>query len=226
MRTRILTSIAAVLKSLGDRLLARGRSPGPEPEPFRHHRISAYDSRNPSNDDGGTGRIAAADEEEFCQDEPDILQAWTTMQVVRPFLSPYVHVRAASEHVSDRDAKHTVATTVNVVNTSTRQVEQARGTSAYDGSCRRRYSPRTQILQLSVSKKPPGCVMRRTGRRLVEQRPGGRDGQQSLGLFHWRGTDLCAPTDADFREWLDGIRDHSGNGDCKSGGPRTQLQGS
>ncbi len=41
-----------------------------------------------------------------------------------------------------------------------------------------------------------------------------------LGLFHWQETDLCAPTDAEFQEWLDGIRDHSGNGDCESG-PRT-----
>jgi len=41
----------------------------------------------------------------------------------------------------------------------------------------------------------------------------------SLGLFHWQETDLCAPTDAEFQEWLDGIRDHSGNGDCESEPP-------
>ena len=43
-----------------------------------------------------------------------------------------------------------------------------------------------------------------------------------LGLFHWHETDLCAPTDNAFREWLDSIDDHLGNGDCDSSSPRTQ----
>ena len=37
-----------------------------------------------------------------------------------------------------------------------------------------------------------------------------------LTLFHWHDTDLCAPADDDFQEWLDSIEDHRGNGNCDS----------
>ena len=37
-----------------------------------------------------------------------------------------------------------------------------------------------------------------------------------LTLFHWHDTDLCAPTDDEFQEWLDSIEDHRGNGNCGS----------
>ena len=40
-----------------------------------------------------------------------------------------------------------------------------------------------------------------------------------LVLFHWYETDLCAPIDAAFQEWLDAIGDHSGNANCDSNGP-------
>lgn len=38
----------------------------------------------------------------------------------------------------------------------------------------------------------------------------------SLKLFHWHDTGLCAPADVEFQEWLDSIKDHSGNGNCES----------
>lgn len=36
----------------------------------------------------------------------------------------------------------------------------------------------------------------------------------SLLTFHWQGTDLCAPTDAAFQEWLQSISDNDGSGNC------------
>lgn len=38
----------------------------------------------------------------------------------------------------------------------------------------------------------------------------------SLSLFHWNATELCAPTDAQFRDWLASIPNHSGNRRCSS----------
>lgn len=38
----------------------------------------------------------------------------------------------------------------------------------------------------------------------------------ALSKFHWYDTDLCAPTDDDFQEWLDSIDDEEGEGDCDS----------
>jgi len=35
-----------------------------------------------------------------------------------------------------------------------------------------------------------------------------------LQLFHWHETDLCAPGDEEFREWLDSIGDHMGGDTC------------
>lgn len=35
-----------------------------------------------------------------------------------------------------------------------------------------------------------------------------------LNYFRWDDTDLCAPTDDAFQEWLASIEDHSGNRDC------------
>ena len=35
-----------------------------------------------------------------------------------------------------------------------------------------------------------------------------------LSTFEWQGTQLCAPTDAAFQEWLQSIADHSGAGNC------------
>ena len=35
-----------------------------------------------------------------------------------------------------------------------------------------------------------------------------------LYSFHWRATDLCAPDDVEFREWLASIDDHVGGGTC------------
>ena len=36
----------------------------------------------------------------------------------------------------------------------------------------------------------------------------------TLWVFHWNDTDLCAPTDDDFQDWLNSISDHTGNGNC------------
>ena len=38
----------------------------------------------------------------------------------------------------------------------------------------------------------------------------------ALSKFHWYDTDLCAPTDDEFQEWLDSIDDEEGEGDCDS----------
>ena len=35
-----------------------------------------------------------------------------------------------------------------------------------------------------------------------------------LAMFHWRATDLCAPGDVEFREWLASIEDHMGGDTC------------
>lgn len=35
-----------------------------------------------------------------------------------------------------------------------------------------------------------------------------------LSTFEWQGTQLCAPTDDAFQEWLRSIDDHSGSGNC------------
>lgn len=35
-----------------------------------------------------------------------------------------------------------------------------------------------------------------------------------LWLFHWNRTDLCAPSDEHFRDWLRSIGDHQWGGDC------------
>jgi len=40
-----------------------------------------------------------------------------------------------------------------------------------------------------------------------------------LVSFLWNQTDLCAPTDSAFQEWLDSIEVHWPNGNCDSGGP-------
>jgi len=40
-----------------------------------------------------------------------------------------------------------------------------------------------------------------------------------LVVFIWTDTDLCAPTDGAFQEWLDAIRVNFGNGNCDSGSP-------
>ena len=40
-----------------------------------------------------------------------------------------------------------------------------------------------------------------------------------LWRFLWNRTDLCAPTDSAFQEWLGSIDDHWPNGNCDSGGP-------
>lgn len=37
-----------------------------------------------------------------------------------------------------------------------------------------------------------------------------------LERFHWHNTDLCAPADARFQEWLDSIPDEQGNRNCDS----------
>ena len=36
----------------------------------------------------------------------------------------------------------------------------------------------------------------------------------SLQQFHWHETDLCAPGDDEFRDWLDSIDDHMGGDTC------------
>ncbi len=38
----------------------------------------------------------------------------------------------------------------------------------------------------------------------------------TLDRFHWNDTDLCAPTDDAFQEWLNSIDDHQGNVNCSS----------
>ena len=43
-----------------------------------------------------------------------------------------------------------------------------------------------------------------------------------LRVFHWHDTDLCAPADPAFQEWLESIGDHSGNRDCASWNPLTR----
>ena len=40
-----------------------------------------------------------------------------------------------------------------------------------------------------------------------------------LMSFLWNQTDLCAPTDSAFQEWLDSIEVHWSNGNCDSGSP-------
>jgi len=40
-----------------------------------------------------------------------------------------------------------------------------------------------------------------------------------LWIFKWNNTDLCAPTDDDFQNWLNSIPDNEGNGNCISGKP-------
>lgn len=36
----------------------------------------------------------------------------------------------------------------------------------------------------------------------------------TLEIFYWNDTDLCAPTDDAFQEWLNSIDDHEGGGNC------------
>jgi len=36
----------------------------------------------------------------------------------------------------------------------------------------------------------------------------------SLRLFHWNRTDLCAPSDEQFRDWLWSIGNHRWGADC------------
>jgi len=36
----------------------------------------------------------------------------------------------------------------------------------------------------------------------------------TLESFHWNDTDLCAPADDAFQEWLKSIEDHQGDGNC------------
>lgn len=38
--------------------------------------------------------------------------------------------------------------------------------------------------------------------------------QLTLERFHWNDTDLCAPADDVFQEWLNSIDDHLGSGNC------------
>ena len=38
--------------------------------------------------------------------------------------------------------------------------------------------------------------------------------QVTLGSFHLNDTDLCAPTDDAFQEWLNSIDDHQGGENC------------
>jgi len=39
----------------------------------------------------------------------------------------------------------------------------------------------------------------------------------SLTGFHWHSTDLCAPTDSEFRQWLASIARHTRGRDCDPG---------
>ena len=40
-----------------------------------------------------------------------------------------------------------------------------------------------------------------------------------LWVFYWNDTDLCAPTDSAFQDWLDSISNHRPNRNCDSGSP-------
>ena len=39
----------------------------------------------------------------------------------------------------------------------------------------------------------------------------------SLVMFHWDETDICAPSDNEFQDWLESIDDHEGGENCEEG---------